>query len=73
MARTTVNDDITRLETELADLRQTIASQKAVGEMEEGGAGSRFRTTFTPLTVLLKERDALVYKLETLYNYKDRI
>ena len=73
MARTTIDEDITRLEAELNNLRTKISQQEAVREMEEGGAGSRFRTTFTSIQFLYKREAELTHRLETLYNYKARI
>ena len=72
MARTTIADDITRLETELASLRIKISNQEALREMEEGGQGSSHRTMFTNIDTLYKRESSLVSRLEVLYSYKDR-
>lgn len=69
MARPTTAEEITRLETELAALRVKISEQEAVGEMEEGGAGARFRTKFTPILELYSREQKLQTQLETLYSY----
>lgn len=73
MARSTIAEDIVRLEAELADVRNRISQQKAVREMEEGGGGNRFRTVFTPITELLQNESNLCSRLETLYAYQDRM
>ena len=73
MARSTIDEDISRLEIELAALRSKISYQEALREVEEGGAGSRFRTSFTGATALYDRERTLESRLETLYNYKARI
>jgi len=72
MARTTIDEDITRLEEELSALRVKISNQEALREMEEGGQGSSHRTIFTDIDKLYKRENILEAKLEILYNYKDR-
>ena len=66
MAWNTVAQEIARLEAELATLDATITSQQAMREMEEGGAGSRFRTQFTLADTLYKRRDEINTRLTTL-------
>lgn len=73
MARSTIAEDITRLEAELADLRIRITQQQALREMEEGGGGTRFRTQFTPITELYQRERELCARLETLYSYQARV
>lgn len=72
MARPTIADDITRLETELANLRVKISNQEAVVMLDEGGGGSRFSTTFTPIEKLYTRAENLEAKLEMLYAYSER-
>jgi hypothetical protein len=69
MARSTIAEDIARLEAELTALRTKISTQEAVTEMEEGGGGSRFRTGFTDITKLYQRERELVARLDTLYSY----
>lgn len=69
MARSTIAEDITRLEAELIALRTKISTQEAVTEMEEGGGGSRFRTGFTPIDKLYQREYELSTRLDTLYSY----
>lgn len=66
MAWNTVAQEITRLEAELATLDTTITNQQSFRELEEGGAGSRFRTQFTAADALYKRRDEINARLTTL-------
>ena len=72
MAAETTDERLVRLEAELAVIRGVIASQQAVKEMEEGGAGARFRTSFTPIETLYKQAKDLEIQLQTLYSYTAR-
>lgn len=71
MARSTIAEDITRLEAELADLRNRISQQQSLREMEEGGSGARFRTVFTPINELYQRERELVVRLDALYTYSE--
>lgn len=73
MARSTIDEDITRLEAELSALRVKISNQEHLKEMEEGGAGSRFRSAFSSNESLYERERNLVNRLELLYSYKARI
>ena len=67
MAQSTIAEDITRLEAELASLRVKIGKQEALDELEEGGAGSRFRTSFANIDTLYKREIKLQTRLDALY------
>lgn len=69
MASSEVTDEITRLELRLTSIRTKIEAQEAVREMEEGGAGARFRTQFTNIEVLYKEEYMLSTRLQSLKRY----
>lgn len=69
MGRSTIAEDIIRLEAELTSIRTKISTQEAVREIEEGGSGSRFRTVFTPITELYQRERELLTRLDTLYAY----
>jgi len=70
MAQTTIDEDITSLETKISSLDTKISNQEAIKELEEGGAGSRFRTEFANINSLYKRRDTLNNRLQTLYRGK---
>jgi len=70
LAQSTIDEDILRIENELTALRAKISEQEAVKEMEEGGAGSRFRTAFTGAEVLYARERELAAKLNLLYAYR---
>jgi hypothetical protein len=67
MAQKTVAEQITDLETKIDSLDTKIAAQEALKELEEGGAGSRFRTEFANIDSLYREREKLNSRLTTLY------
>ena len=67
MAQSTIAEDIARLEIELANLRTKISAQEALDELEEGGAGSRFRTSFANIDSLYKREEKLQLRLDALY------
>lgn len=69
MASTELKAEITRLESRLTSLRAKIEAQEAVKEMEEGGAGARFRTQFTSIDILYAQEQELLTRLQTLKNY----
>jgi len=66
MAQSTIAEDITRLEGELASLREKIKAQEELDELEEGGSGSRFRTSYTDIDKLYKREIRLQTRLDTL-------
>lgn len=67
MAQSTIAEDIARLQTELDNLRTKISNQEAINELEEGGAGSRFRTKFVNIDSLYKREEKLQLRLDALY------
>ena len=67
MAQKTVAEQITDLEAKIASLDTKIEAQEALKELEEGGAGSRFRTEFANIDSLYKQREKLNSRLTTLY------
>lgn len=67
MAQKTIDEEIASLETKIASLDTKIANQEALKELEEGGAGSRFRTEFANINALYTRRDTLNTRLQTLY------
>ncbi len=67
MAQSTIAEDITRLEAELTSLRVKIGKQEALDELEEGGAGSRFRTSFANIAELYRREEKLQTRLDSLY------
>ena len=73
MARSTITEDIARLEVELLRVRDKIAKQEGFKLLEEGSASSRFQTQFTPIETLFDRESKLVARLETLYNYQARL
>jgi len=66
MADKTVAEQITDLETKISALDTTISNQQAIAELEEGGAGSRFRTQYANIDSLYRRRDNLNARLRTL-------
>jgi len=66
MADKTVAEQITDLETKITTLDTTISNQQAIAELEEGGAGSRFRTEYANIDSLYRRRDNLDARLRTL-------
>ena len=73
MARSSIADDIARLETSLTLIRTQIIKQQAFRKLEEGSASSRFITEFTDIKTLYAEERKISAQLETLYNYQARI
>jgi len=67
MAWNTSVEEIADLETKVTALDIKISNQEALDELEEGGAGSRFRTSFTNIDSLYKRRDVYNARLTTLY------
>lgn len=68
MARSTTSEQIAALEAELASLKTQIEKQQHLQEVEEGGAGSRFRTVFTKSEKLFARRKEIENQLAILYN-----
>ena len=66
MAEQNVSEEITDLETRITAINSTIDNQQSFRELEEGGSGSRFRTSFTDINKLYRERDRLKTRLRTL-------
>jgi len=66
MADKTVAEQITDFENRIATLDTKIDQIEATREIEEGGAGSRFRTEYTDIDKLYKRRDNLNNRLRTL-------
>ena len=66
MAQSTIADDILRLETELANLREKIGKQEELKELEEGGTG-KFRTEFANIDSLYRREEKLQTRLDALY------
>ena len=64
MAQSTIDDDITRIQTQLDALRVKIGKQEALNEVEEGRG---FRTSFTDIDKLYKREEILQTRLDTLY------
>lgn len=69
MARSTIAEDITRLEAELSALRTKISIQEGVTDMSEGGSGNNFRTGFTDINKLYQRERELSTRLDALYSY----
>ena len=69
MARSTIQQDITRLESELSALRTKIETSEAFRSLEEGSASARFRTDFTDINTLYQRERELTTRLDTLYSY----
>lgn len=67
MAQKTIDEEIVRIEAELTALREKITKQEALKELEEGGAGARFRTEFTSIQTLYQRELQLETRLNTLY------
>ena len=67
MAQKTIAAQIADLETKIANLDTKIENQEALSELEEGGAGSRFRTQFANIDSLYDQREKLNSRLTTLY------
>ncbi len=67
MAQKTIAEQITSLETKIDALDTKISNQEALKELEEGGAGSRFRTEFANIDSLYKQREKLNSRLTALY------
>lgn len=62
-----VDEEIASLKTKIQLIDDKIAEQQHLDELEEGGAGSRFRTSFTSINQLYERRDILNTRLQTLY------
>lgn len=67
MAQSTIDADIIRLQLELDNLRIKIGKQEALDELEEGGAGSKFRTQFADIDKLYRREGRLQTRLDALY------
>jgi len=63
---TTIAEDIADLETRIALLDTKIKEQQHLQELEEGGAGSRFRTSMADIGKLYDRRDTLNTRLQAL-------
>lgn len=73
MVAETISEQITRLEAELATVREAIANQQPLRAIQEGGSGALFRTEFTGAEKLYAREQVLSDKLQTLYSYQARI
>lgn len=73
MARSTIAEDIARLEALLSVIRAQIEKHQSFRKIEEGSASSRFTTEFTDAKTLYAEERKLSAQLETLYNYQARL
>jgi hypothetical protein len=67
MPRPTTASEITRLEAELAEVRDLILKQQGLREVEEGGHGTRFRSAFTSAKDLRRIEHDLEARLNVLY------
>ena len=67
MAQKTIAEDITRLEADIQMLDDISSKQIGLKELEEGGAGSRFRTAYTDPRFLAEYRETLQTKVDTLH------
>ena len=67
MAQNTISEEIADLETKISLLDDKIEEQQHLSELEEGGAGSRFRAEYTDTSKLHNRRDVLNTRLQTLY------
>ena len=67
MAEETREEQITRLETDKSAIEAEIRAQRTIKEVEEGGAGAKFRTVYDNqnLSKLLEE---INIKLRVLYS-----
>lgn len=72
MAQPTIAEEITRLEAELATIRNAISKQQNYASLEEGSANGRFRTDFTKANDLYARETAISTRLQTLYTYQAR-
>lgn len=73
MARSTIAEDITRLENSLAVVRTQIEKHQSFRKLEEGSASSRFTTEFTDITTLYDQEHSISARLETLYASQARL
>lgn len=62
----TIAEEIDYLDTKLTNINAKIDKQEHLKEVEEGGASARFRTAFTNIDSLYKERDKIKLRLITL-------
>ena len=67
MARQTTEEEIASLETKIQLVDDKIKEQQHLDELEEGGAGSGFKASFTTIDKLYTRRDVLNTRLQTLY------
>lgn len=72
MAQSTIDEDIARLEGQLAAIRATISQQESFRAVEEGSAQGRFRSEFTDITKLYDRERDLSNRLTLLYSYQSR-
>jgi len=73
VARSTIAEDITRLEASLDLIRQQITKHQSFRKIEEGSVSSRFLTEFTDAKTLYAEERKISAQLETLYNGQERL
>lgn len=73
MARSTIADDIMRLEESLTIVRTQIEKHQSFRKIEEGSSSSRFSTEFTDVATLYAEERKISAQLETLYSYQARL
>jgi len=67
MAQSTVQEDITRLQTQLDAVRTDIAKIQKYKEVEEGGNGGKHRTQYTNINDLYRREEILQTRLDALY------
>ena len=66
MAEQTVPEMITDLESQIIAVQNEINNHQGIRELEEGGAGSRFRTQFANIDSLYTRKNQLENRLRTL-------
>ena len=67
MAQPTIAEDIAKKEAQLAKIQTIISEQEGTNELEEGGAGDRFRMKNEDIDKLYKREEKLQTKLNVLY------
>ena len=67
MAQSTIDQDIERIEAQLAKVRTHIDRAEKYAEIEEGGQRGGNRTKFTDINKLYKREEVLELRLDILY------
>jgi len=67
MARLTIPEKIAKMEAELVEIDNILGKNQGLREVEEGGQGTRFRSSFTSATDIYEIKTILETKLELLY------